>query len=124
MEDDVEYNHGKLLYRKGKVVEISNFPICFRRYMLFGPFISPQSEQSELYGISFSKTGLLVAVMSLCCVVTLMMVPVVHVVLLGSIIEVECGCRLGSSRSSINIYFLSLSQAVFHGLSFTDVTGS
>ena len=79
---------------RGKVVEISNFPICFRRYMLFGPFISPQS---ELYGISFSKTGLLVAVMSLCCVVTLMRVPVVHVVLLGSIIEVECGCKFGSS---------------------------
>ena len=66
------------LCRKGQVVEISNFPICFRWDMLFGPFISPQS---ELYRISFSKTGLLIAVMSLCCVVTLIMVPVVHVVL-------------------------------------------
>ena len=92
--------------------------------MLFGPFVSPQSERSELYRISLSKNGLLVAVMSLCCVVTLMMLPVVHVVLLGSIIEIECGCRLGSSRSSINIYFLSLSQTVFHSLSFADVAGS
>ena len=53
------------------------------------------------------------------------MVAVAHVVLMmGSIIEVECECRLGSSRSSIKIYFLSLSQAVFHGLSFADVAGS
>ena len=46
MEDDVEYNHGKLIYRKGQVVEISNFPICFRRDMLFGPFVSRNPERA------------------------------------------------------------------------------
>ena len=55
MEDDDEYNHGKLLYRKGQVVEISNFPICFRRDMLFGPFVIPQSELR-----AHSKSGNLV----------------------------------------------------------------
>ena len=90
MEDDFEYNHGKLFIERGRLLRYQIF-----QYALDGTCCLVLL--LALYGISFSKSGLLVAVMSLCCVVTLMMVPVVHVVLLGSIIEVECGCRLGSS---------------------------